>query len=141
MYNTLWYLGSIIAAWTTYGCFRIPSDRAWRLPTLLQVVPAAVNLARERAASRGASCVFAREASSSAGSAVLACIVFFMSACNVCWNPLAVAYPVEIMPFSVRAKGIALLMGSIKGASFLNQFVDPIGLQSLSSTMPRTASG
>ncbi|KAL2067678.1 hypothetical protein VTL71DRAFT_15774 [Oculimacula yallundae] len=282
MYNTLWYLGSIIAAWTTFGSYRIQSDWAWRLPVLLQIVPAFINLAalywlpesprwligqdrqeearqilvkyhaggdqnsdfvaaefheicetlrlektegtktwRELVRGRAnqhrtflvlccaffpqwsgaglvsyylapvlrlmgitsqeritlingiiqiwnmivamvganlvgrvgrrplfltaTSCMlvgmiswtisgslYAQRKSEATGAGILTCIIFFISSYNICWNPLAVAYPVEIMPFQIRAKGIALLMGSIKGASFFNQFVNPIGLQSLS---------
>ncbi|KIJ61854.1 hypothetical protein HYDPIDRAFT_183058 [Hydnomerulius pinastri MD-312] len=39
LYNSLWYSGSIIAAWTTYGTFKINSTWAWRLPSLLQGIP------------------------------------------------------------------------------------------------------
>ncbi|KAG8997888.1 hypothetical protein FRB94_007391 [Tulasnella sp. JGI-2019a] len=39
MYNSLWYSGAIIAAWTTYGSFRIPSSWSWRLPSALQGLP------------------------------------------------------------------------------------------------------
>ncbi|KAH8108793.1 hexose transporter [Phellopilus nigrolimitatus] len=39
LYNSLWYSGSIIAAWTTFGSFKIPSSWAWRLPSLLQGLP------------------------------------------------------------------------------------------------------
>lgn len=39
LYNSSWYLGSIIAAATTYGCFRINNDWSWRIPSLLQGVP------------------------------------------------------------------------------------------------------
>ncbi|THH11949.1 hypothetical protein EW145_g354 [Phellinidium pouzarii] len=39
LYNSLWYSGSIIAAWTTFGSFRIPSSWAWRLPSLIQGLP------------------------------------------------------------------------------------------------------
>ncbi len=47
LYNSSWYLGSIIAAWTTYGTFRIgqatPTTNAaqwsWRIPSLLQGIP------------------------------------------------------------------------------------------------------
>ncbi|KAH6697372.1 general substrate transporter [Plectosphaerella plurivora] len=281
MYNTLWYLGSIVAAWTTFGSYRIQSDWAWRLPTIIQVVPALVNMislyflpesprwligqdrcdealailvkyhangdetsllvaaefeeiketirlettdgssswrelvrgpanrhrtclvlccaffpqwsgmglvsyylapvlrligitSQERitlingilqiwnmiVAITGASIVgrvgrrplflvatgcmlvgmtawtiagsvFARTRSEATGAGVLACIVFFVSAYNICWNPLAVAYPVEVMSFTIRAKGIALLTGTAKGASFFNQFVNPIGLENL----------
>ncbi|KAI6116258.1 hexose transporter [Pisolithus sp. B1] len=40
LYNALWYSGAIIAAWATYGTFRINSTWAWRLPSLLQGIPA-----------------------------------------------------------------------------------------------------
>jgi MFS family permease len=39
MYNSTWYLGSIVAAWVTYGTFRIQSDWAWRIPSVLQGLP------------------------------------------------------------------------------------------------------
>lgn len=39
LYNSTWYLGSIVAAWTTYGTFRIPNTWGWRIPSLLQGVP------------------------------------------------------------------------------------------------------
>ncbi|KAG9313602.1 hexose transporter [Chiua virens] len=38
LYNSLWYSGAIIAAWTTFGSFRINNTWAWRLPSLLQGV-------------------------------------------------------------------------------------------------------
>lgn len=39
LYNSTWYLGSIIAAWTTFGTFRIPNTWGWRIPSVLQGVP------------------------------------------------------------------------------------------------------
>jgi MFS family permease len=37
IYNTLWYLGAIVAAWTTFGTLiTINSNLQWRLPTGLQ---------------------------------------------------------------------------------------------------------
>ncbi|KAG9313567.1 hexose transporter [Chiua virens] len=45
MYNSLWYSGSIIAAWTTYGTFRINGSWAWRLPSLLQGIPSVLQFA------------------------------------------------------------------------------------------------
>jgi MFS family permease len=36
LYNTLWYLGAIIAAWTTYGTLtNYKGNVQWRLPTVL----------------------------------------------------------------------------------------------------------
>jgi len=38
MYNTLWYVGSIIAAWTVFGTIGYNGDRAWRVPVGLQAM-------------------------------------------------------------------------------------------------------
>lgn len=40
-YNTSIVLGYVIGAWATYGCYRIPSQWSWRLPTLIQIFPSA----------------------------------------------------------------------------------------------------
>ncbi|KAK8119827.1 uncharacterized protein PG998_004453 [Apiospora kogelbergensis] len=36
IYNSLWGVGALVAAWATYGSFRIESTWAWRIPSLLQ---------------------------------------------------------------------------------------------------------
>lgn len=37
MYNNFWWLGNIVAGWTTYGAdLHIPNSWAWRVPTLVQ---------------------------------------------------------------------------------------------------------
>ncbi|KAH7039885.1 general substrate transporter [Microdochium trichocladiopsis] len=281
MYNTLWYVGSIIAAWVTYGTFRINNDWSWRIPALLQLIPSVINLAgcwwlpesprwligkerydeakevlikwhgngdanselmqleyteiyetiqlemslgkqswkqlvnspgnryrtflvlccayfpqwsgvglvsyylapvlrtigivdqeritlingiiqiwnmivsmvganlvnrlgRRKIFISATTCMllimvawtvagsqYSVTKSEAAGSAVLFCVVAFMSAYNFAWNPLSVAYPVEILTFPIRAKGVSLLVGAVKSASFFNQFVNPIGLASL----------
>lgn len=38
MYNTLWYVGSIIAAWTVFGTINYSGDKAWRIPVALQAL-------------------------------------------------------------------------------------------------------
>jgi MFS family permease len=38
MYNTLWYLGSIVAAWTVFGTLNYTSDASWRIPVGVQAV-------------------------------------------------------------------------------------------------------
>ncbi|KAN0084410.1 General substrate transporter [Tylopilus felleus] len=45
LYNSLWYSGAIVAAWTTYGTFEINSTWAWRLPSLLQGLPSVLQFA------------------------------------------------------------------------------------------------
>ncbi|KAJ6615099.1 hexose transporter [Mycena sp. CBHHK59/15] len=43
-YNSLWYLGAIIAAWTTFGTFKIHNTWAWRVPSLLQALPSVLQV-------------------------------------------------------------------------------------------------
>ncbi|KAJ7136703.1 general substrate transporter [Mycena epipterygia] len=38
-YNSLWYSGAIVAAWATFGTFKIHNTWAWRVPSLLQALP------------------------------------------------------------------------------------------------------
>lgn len=44
IYNTTWYLGSIVAAWLTYGTFHIPNHWAWRIPSIVQALPSLLQL-------------------------------------------------------------------------------------------------
>ena len=44
MYNTLWYVGSIIAAWTVFGTIKYTSDAAWRIPVGMQAAMPFVQL-------------------------------------------------------------------------------------------------
>jgi MFS family permease len=44
--NTFYYVGSVIAAWTTYGTLQgLSGDWTWRLPLLLQAAPSVITLA------------------------------------------------------------------------------------------------
>ena len=38
LYNTLWYVGSIIAAWTVFGTIKYTGDVSWRVPVALQAL-------------------------------------------------------------------------------------------------------
>ncbi|KAI5238037.1 MFS sugar transporter-like protein [Aureobasidium subglaciale] len=44
IYNTNWFVGAIIAAWSTFGTFRINSSWSWRIPSLLQCAPSIIQL-------------------------------------------------------------------------------------------------
>ncbi|KAJ5215011.1 sugar transporter [Penicillium chermesinum] len=44
IYNSLWNLGALVAAWVTYGTFRISDTWAWRIPSLLQGLSSVVQL-------------------------------------------------------------------------------------------------
>ncbi|KAF9467734.1 hexose transporter [Collybia nuda] len=44
-YNSLWYSGAIVAAWTTYGTFQIKNTWSWRIPSVLQALPSVLQVA------------------------------------------------------------------------------------------------
>ncbi|KAK0919747.1 hypothetical protein LTS16_014654 [Friedmanniomyces endolithicus] len=44
IYNTLWYSGSIAAAWTTYGTLKMESQWSWKTPSVLQSFPSVIQL-------------------------------------------------------------------------------------------------
>ncbi|KAF8591256.1 hexose transporter [Ramaria rubella] len=43
-YNSLWYSGSIIAAWTTFGTFFINNSWSWRIPSAIQALPSVLQV-------------------------------------------------------------------------------------------------
>ncbi|RSM07680.1 hypothetical protein CDV31_008460 [Fusarium ambrosium] len=61
----------------------------------------------------------------------LAFIFIYNASYNVCLNPLLWVYPTEILPYRLRAKGLSILVLTTKSASFFNQFVNPIGMDTL----------
>ena len=44
IYNSLWGLGSLSAAWITFASFRLDNDWAWRIPSLLQGTSSALQI-------------------------------------------------------------------------------------------------
>lgn len=67
-----------------------------------------------------------------AGKVVLATLFTYYIFFNLAFNALLYSYPVEILPYYIRAKGFSVLMFFGKAAAFINILVNPIGLQALS---------
>lgn len=44
IYNSLWSLGAIAAAWITYGTFRLSNDWGWRIPSYLQGLSSVIQI-------------------------------------------------------------------------------------------------
>ncbi|KAK5136540.1 hypothetical protein LTR08_002884 [Meristemomyces frigidus] len=226
MYNTLWYVGSIIAAWTVFGTLSYAGDASWRIPVALQVLMPAIQfcvvwllpesprwlcskdrgdealavlvkyhangdasdsfvrsefieiqetIALEKANKSngwtvfiwsflvaigfsflvdklgrkklfmiaavgmllsfsvwtGCSAVYAQSGNSSAGSAVIAMVFLFYLAAGFAWPGLTVAYVSEILPYNIRAKGLAIGFAITSSSSVVNQYVNPIGLKDI----------
>lgn len=71
-----------------------------------------------------ASAQFALTGAQAAGTAVLALIFVYQAFYCIAFSPLPVAYSVEVLPFSIRAKGMATYVFSTKAAVFVNQYVN-----------------
>lgn len=77
------------------------------------------------------SAVYAQTGNSGAGSAVLAMIFLFYGVAGFAWPGLTVTYSAEILPYSIRAKGLSVCLAVTALSGVLNQYVNPIGLEHL----------
>lgn len=77
------------------------------------------------------SATFAKEHSASVGIAVIPFLFIMFGFFSTAYTPLVVAYPVEIWPYQLRARGLALLLISTSTAVFFNIFVNPIALDAI----------
>ncbi|KAM0489955.1 hypothetical protein ACHAP8_012059 [Fusarium lateritium] len=75
--------------------------------------------------------IYNETGSKAASQSALAFIFIYYASFNICLNPLLFLYPTEILPFRLRAMGMSILVFSNKAASFFNQFVNPVGMDSL----------
>jgi MFS family permease len=79
----------------------------------------------------GLSATFAHSHVSSVGTAVIPFLFLYYGGYDIAFTPLVMAYPAEIWPFALRAKGVALTSVSTYLALLFNQFVNPIALDSI----------
>ncbi|PCH35297.1 hexose transporter [Wolfiporia cocos MD-104 SS10] len=74
---------------------------------------------------------FALHGNPAAAHAVIAFIFLFYAAYDLAFTPLIVSYTVEILPFSLRAKGFNVFNFTISLALIFNQYVNPIALNKI----------
>ncbi|KAH7357277.1 general substrate transporter [Rhexocercosporidium sp. MPI-PUGE-AT-0058] len=72
--------------------------------------------------------VFARDNNQTAGYAVLAFIFIYYFFYDIAWTPLLWAYPAEIFPYTLRARGLTITLSSAYLGLILGQFVNPIAM-------------
>ena len=66
-----------------------------------------------------------------AGIAVVPMLFLFCSAYDFAYMPLFIAYPAEILPFQLRAKGLAITLTTDSLACFFNQYVNPVAFEAI----------
>lgn len=72
---------------------------------------------------------YAHTGSGDAAKATIAFIFIFMVVYSSCWTPLQALYPVEVLSYEMRAKGMAFSSLATNAAGLLNQFAWPVALQ------------
>lgn len=65
------------------------------------------------------------------GLAVIPFLFLYFGFYDIAFTPLPIAYTVEIMPFNLRTKGLALFTSFATLGNSFNQFVNPVALQTI----------
>ncbi|KAJ5544828.1 hypothetical protein N7461_007132 [Penicillium sp. DV-2018c] len=66
-----------------------------------------------------------------AGIAVVPMLFLFCAAYDMAYMPLFIAYPAEILPFQLRAKGLAITLTTDSMACFFNQYINPVAFAAI----------
>jgi MFS family permease len=77
------------------------------------------------------SAIFAEHGIKAAGGATVAFLFIFFGFYDIAFTPLSIAYPVEILPFHLRSKGLSANLTTVFAAGFFNQYVNPIALEAI----------
>lgn len=77
------------------------------------------------------SAVNANTGSKPAGIVVVVCLFVYYFHYDIAWTPLLLGYPTEILPYSLRSKGIALELFSIYASLTVAAFCNPLGMDNL----------
>ena len=69
--------------------------------------------------------------SKSLGIAVIAFIFIYFFHYDIAYTPLVLAYPTEILQYSIRSKGLSVEMGIVYSSLVVLSFVNPIALEAV----------
>ena len=69
--------------------------------------------------------------SRTAGIIVVVCLFVYYFHYDIAWTPLLLGYPTEILPYSLRSKGIALELFSIYASLIVAAFCNPLGMENI----------
>ena len=77
------------------------------------------------------SAVFDQYGNKAAGIVVIAFIFIFFFHYDIAWTPLLLGYPTEILPYSLRSKGLTVELLTVYGSLIILAFVNPIALDNI----------
>ena len=77
------------------------------------------------------SATFEIDGSKGAGIVVVAFVFIYFFHYDICYTPLLFGYTTEILPYSLRAKGLTVELFSIYGSLIILAFVNPIALNDI----------
>lgn len=117
----VWNAGMAVAG--AFAC-----DRYGRRPLWLT---SAIGMLFSLSVVTALSAVYAESSNKAAGTAVIPMLFVFFGFYDIAFTPLSYAYPVEILPFKLRSRGLSVTLTTVFGAGFFNQYVNPIALARL----------
>jgi len=120
--------GLSIYSWILANSGAFITDRMNRRP---QFLAATIGMTLSFAALTAATGVYNNTLRPAAGIAVIVMIFVYSAAYSLAWTALTVLYPTEIMPYNIRAKGLAVSSLAVNLALFFNSYVNPIGLDNI----------
>lgn len=77
------------------------------------------------------SAINSEKGSRAAGVVVVVCLFVYYFHYDIAWTPLLLGYPTEILPYSLRSKGIALELFSIYASLIVAAFCNPLGMENI----------
>lgn len=78
-----------------------------------------------------ASAMYTKNGSDAAARAVVVFLFLYDAAFNIGCNPLPYCYTIEVLPFGIRSKGMGLTIAVGEIALAVNQYVNPVALDSI----------
>lgn len=77
------------------------------------------------------SAVFAQNEAKAAAYMAVLFLFTYNGSFNIACNPLAYAYPTEILPYSMRTKGLALMVAVGQALLIVSQYANPVAIENI----------